>query len=1264
MKVANKFSFTWFARFCLVVLASACVLAPAFAQIQNGVFTGTVTDQTGAVVPNAEVSVINVGTAQTVTIKTDANGSYRVSALPIGAYKINVTAPGFKTAVRTGLDLSVGTVQRIDFQLQLGEKAETVTVEATASLVIVDDVRLYETVGKGQVANLPLNGRNVYDLMQMTPGALNVTGVSFENGENTVVNGMRPNFSGFLINGVSNKGLSGGASTTPNADIVEEFQMLTLNMSAQYGTSAGAVVNVVTKSGTNTFHGTGYEFFRDDALDANPFFRNQAGVPRQPLRFNQFGVTATGPIFKDKLFFSASYQGERFNTSAPPTPIGTESPEWRTVVVASAVSSTLSNAAPNPLFRSTAALIYKDFPTAFPGNPLSPLSSTLSGFVGGAAGFASLMCADSYPTGFTNIATKFQALFGVTAADQLLMAGCSVIPALTPGFVTNRNMPFINDNILSFGSQSAGNLYNGNEFSARLDYLMGKSDKLFGEFYWQKSSDRFGPANASSGIHGFKNPFEGFSPNFQANWIHTFSPNWINEARIGYQRNRGDIRTATPGVPSIGFGDGSAGFGSYNGYPQLFRENVYSYSEMMSFNKGKHSIKAGVDFRRNLENSEFNVARPSYYFFDQLYFAADAPAEIVAGIDPGFASGKSPSLDSNVRYWRNLEMGAFIQDDWKARPNLTISIGMRYDLFGRHKESTGKVTTFIPGPGGITPANVGFLEWISNANVPAGSPGCTTPQQIARVVMAGVCGPGGFSIAKTIGGADHNNFGPRVGFAWDPFSNGKTSVRAGFGVSYEGTLYNPLSNSRWNPPFYSFNINDNALFGSTDQVVYGPTTCAGSPLVCSPSGAAPTYTGPPTNPGMGSGAQATGNISGHAASNSNTAFLTGIVYPEGIRDPYILNYYFGVQREIMPKTTVEINYVGTQGNKLFRAEQVNRAPGIRCNNNPASASFCIGPDGLVGTADDGTAFAQGRLLTGLNQRFLNINYGNLRVWENVSRSWYNSLQVSLRRQMSRGLMFTVNYTWSHSIDTGSGWHSGAVTANGGAAGDGYSLDHTRPLLDRGNSTFDIRHRLVFNYVWEFPWLKDQKGFIGHLLGGWQYNGIWSFQSGAHWTPYCAAGNSCDFNFDGTRNDRPDDINGNNINASHFQYANGYFAVGSNSAFGCAFSTSGACTGSGAGKPMFFARPCTACNGSLGRNTMLGPGQYVTDQSLFKNIKITERFTAQFRFEVYNAFNRTNFLLPSSSTGANFANRITSRNFGQSAGTLNPRNIQFGIKLLW
>jgi len=1227
---------------------------PAHAQLTSGVFTGTVTDPQGASVVGAEVAITNVGTGSTVTTKTSADGIYRVSELPVGAYKFTVAAAGFKKALKTGVYLNSGNIERVDFKLELGQQTETVMVEAGAVQVQTEDSRLSTTIGSTQISNLPLNGRNVFDLITLAPGAVDVTGVSFENGHSTVINGLRPNFSGFLVNGSSDKGLSGGVVTVPNADIVQEFQELTLNMSAQYGNSASAIVNVVTKSGTNALHGSVYEFFRNDKLDANDFFRNKSTdinpatrVNDKPakLRFNQFGGTVTGPIWKDHLFFTASYQGDRFITQAAPTPIVSETPEWRAAVVA---------ALPN----SVAAKIYGNFPTVSPGDYNGPDSTDVAGYVGN---FLNYTCPSNYPTGFTNVATKFQTLFGVTAAEAAACPGLTVQAGSIP-----RNTPFLNDNILLFGSQVQGNLFNGNEWSTRIDWVR-TNDRVFGEYYWQHSSDAFGPANASSGIHGFKNPTATHTPSLSASWVHTFSPNWINEARAGYVLNRGDTNVAVPGVPSVGFDDGTAGFGSYNGYPQFFHENIYTYGDMMSFQRGKHSIKVGADFRRNIENSEFNIARPSYYFQDQLFFAADAPYGMVAGVDPGFASNQPAQLADNFRHWRNLEIGAFIQDDWKVSKKLTVNVGLRWDLFTRHTEKSGKVTTFLPGPGCQFQSNGFCADAILNANIRAGSPGCTTPFQISHVVLAGVCGPGGFAIAKSLGAGNHKNFGPRAGFAYDPWGNGKSVIRGGFGLSYEGTLYNPLSNSRWNPPFYSFNQNLNKLGGGNGVVVYGPTAtnpdgtanCNPVTSACVPSGAPVTFAGGPgQNPGIGTGTQATGNIQGYYFGNPNTANLTGIIFPEGIRDPYVLNYFFGVQREILPRTVLEVNYVGTQGRRLFRAEQGNRLPGIRCSAVPLTSAgkpnpnFCPGKDGLTGTADDGTAVDTfGRTLTGLDRRFLNPNYGRLRIWDNVSKSWYHGLQVTVKQQATRGLVFNVNYAYSHSIDTGSDWHSGATSANGSAAGDGYSLDPTQPQLDRGNSTFDIRHRISFNYVYELPWMKEQKGFAGHVLGGWQYQGLWALQSGAHFTPYCAVGNNCDFNYDGERNDRPDAAV-NHFSASRDQWANGWFNAG---------TAPGSCR-FGAG--CFFTRPCIACDGNLGRNTFEGPGIFNTDQSVFKNFKMSERFNLQFRFEVFNAFNHANFKLPSSATGANFANRITSSNFGQSAGEISPRLIQLALKVLF
>jgi outer membrane receptor protein involved in Fe transport len=1246
-------------QFCLVLLSLLALSLGAYAQVTNGQFTGTVTDPSGAAIGNAKVTVINVGTNLSVTTTTTETGLYKFNELPAGTYRITAEAQGFKTVTNTDLVLASGTIQRADFKMQLGQTREVIEVTGEAAAVNTEDSKLSSTVTASQVANLPLNGRNVYDLIQMAPGAVNVRGVVSENGANTVVNGLRENFNGFLINGSSNKGLSGGTVNQPIEDTVQEFQELTLNMSAQYGNSAGSMTNIITKAGTNAYHGSGWEFLRNDYFDANDFFANQNGTPRQALRFNQFGGTFGGPIIRDKMFFFLSYQDNRFRESAPPTTVTAETPEWRNAVIA---------ALPN----SAAALLYKNFAPTQPGSVIAGsdltdyLAASDSGINGSKApDFPHLLCADQ-----TNalIASRMAAIVGVTAADQIAMAGngCSSIPALQVGTFPRTGVPVLENTIAINGSQNqtftgSGNLFNGWELSGRLDYNFTPRDRFFVQLAWNRITDKFGFPNTVTNSNGrgpgFLNPAIAKSPNGQISYIHTFSPTVLNEFRAGYALNIvGDVTTALPGVPDLRFDDGSMGFGSYAGYPQTFHENVYTYSDLVSISHGKHNLKVGVDFRRNLENSEFNVARPSYYFFDNLFFAADSPYTQTAGVDPGILSNTPAHLASNFRHWRNLEMGAFFQDDWKVTRNLTLNLGIRYDLYTRHNELNNQVTTFILGPGSSFLDNLQTgAGQIKDASVP-----CTDPQ----AQIAGVCGPGGFTTAKSLGKGDHNNVGPRVGFAWDVFGNAKTSLRGGFGVSYEGTLYNPLSNSRWNLPFYSFNSASNSLVGDVNTVIYGPYTC--NPACVPDATAAPTFAGAATNPNQGVGAQAAGNLTGWDPSNPNLAILTGIVFPQGIRDPYVYNYYLGLQHELRPKLILEANYVGTTGHKLFRAQNVNRAPGERlpeglCATDNLGRRVCSQID-TVNTPGN----AVGRL---------NPNFGTLRVWQNVVNSNYNALQLSLKKQATHGLTFNLNYTYSHAIDDGSTWHSGSTSANGAGAGEGYTTDVNLPGLDRSNSIFDIRHRIVANYIWELPWYRSQPGIIGHILGGWLYNGIVSWQSGAHWEPWtftnggdpvgsiangsgapCTQadidGNNCfnsggDFNLDGVRNDRPN-VSASNFNPSHDQWANGW---------GSGFKFTGATQASANG---FFSRPCLACVGSEGRNTFIGPSFVSWDTSLFKKIKITERVNAEFRAEAFNILNHTNFQLPGAGGATN--NRTNSGSFGLSGGTFNPRNLQFGLKI--
>src|SRR5450755_3848965 len=319
-------------QFCLAVFAVLALSFSAFAQVQFGQFTGTITDPTSAAIANAKITVNNPATDLTLTATTNSSGNYTVKELPVGVYKITVEAAGFKTTSNAAVTANAGTIAHVDFKMQIGKASEVVEVTGEAAAVNTEDSKLATTVSSTQINNLPLNGRNVFDLMQLSSGAVNVQGVDMENGHNTVVNGLREDFNGFLINGVSNKGLSGGVVNVPIEDTVEEFQQLQLNMSAQYGNSAGGTVNLVTKSGTNAWHGSGWEYIRNNALDANEFFLNQSGVAKPALHFNQFGFTLGGPIVKDKLFFFLSLQGDRFKTTGTPITETQESAIWRTAV--------------------------------------------------------------------------------------------------------------------------------------------------------------------------------------------------------------------------------------------------------------------------------------------------------------------------------------------------------------------------------------------------------------------------------------------------------------------------------------------------------------------------------------------------------------------------------------------------------------------------------------------------------------------------------------------------------------------------------------------------------------------------------------------------------------------------------------------------------------------------------------------------------------------------------------------------------------------
>jgi len=646
--------------------------------------TGVVSDPSGAVVPGATVTVTNQATAVSRTHTTNSAGVYHFLALIPGHYTIKVVARGFETYISKDNVLSADRVFGLNVTLKVGAETQTVTVESAAPMVNTQEGRLSDLVSGSEAVQLPLNGRNIYQLMQLVPGAVNSVQVDFEAGAGgamTNINGTRANFNGFLLDGVANKGLSGGSDAGPAPDFVQEFRIQTNDFSAQYSESAGSITDVSIKSGTNQFHGDLFEFMRNDALNARNFF---SGPTVDPWKLNQFGGTIGGPIKKDKLFFFAGYQGERFRTQAP-AQYTTETPQF-----ASAVESTLPS--------SVAALLYKNFPAPAPAfgiqtvGQVAAAQATSEGWPIGSPYAGTAMLTDpimaytdpcflnqfnlfgqpSYPGGpplgnAQALANRMASLVGVTNGEQAQIAkniaavpGCAGLSA--PGVqagALGANAPmqgFVN---ASSATRTLNQFYDGDEYVGRIDY-QGDTNRIFGRFYWQANSDPNGVV-ASYTTRGFTVPTTNSFPGAAFGFTHNFSANTINEFHAGWIRNQtSSIPSGSNfGVPSISFDNGVALFGAYNGFPQFFNEDVFDLQDMVAIVKGAHSLKIGWEGRRNYENSQFNVGRPSYAFFDPIYFAADQPYAQFSGVNPALVGGGTPALDTNIRAWRNYEVGAF-----------------------------------------------------------------------------------------------------------------------------------------------------------------------------------------------------------------------------------------------------------------------------------------------------------------------------------------------------------------------------------------------------------------------------------------------------------------------------------------------------------------------------------------------------------------------------------------------------------------------------
>ncbi len=1093
---------------------------------QNASVSGTVTDPSGAVVPNANITITNSETGLVRTAVTSGTGTYSIPDLPAGQYDITVEASGFTTVKLAAVTLTVGQSLTENASLQTGQVSQTVQVDETATAPIeLETAQLTTVINQKEMQDLPLLTRNPYDLVGLTPGVM----MSNSGLGGYSVNGASERNNNFLLDGQDNNdtsvpGIPGGLLQL-NPDATQEFQVISNNFLPEYGRNTGAIVNIITKGGTDQFHGDLYEFNRVRAMAARDFF-NTTDQPQNPFVRNDFGYSFGGPIKKDKTFFFVNDEWQRFRTTL-----------------------TTDSTVPTAAYRS-GVFNYDGYNVnlANPGSPNNVLGLPLDPTIQKVLGLLPLPNAGN-----------IDALRGTYRFPQTSQT---------------------NDATTAF----------------KVDHRFSDKENVSGRFSYFGFGDP-NPAYSDivPGIGGYGQGEQTYAIGLTLE--STFTPTLINEARAGFNRAYSSFTCSgvaavdalgpldnngygtdyvLPGIGTIGCGV----LGDSNGQARL--TGTYNFDDALTKVSGAHTMKFGADIRWIFENGDDNFgSRPTDSF--NLFSTFGQPAVNLDAANPCSASSSNPGCSdlllqdmagallgvvaqqsqtqffnktgqqtaTDFRKFRQAEYDGFVQDSWKIFPNLTLNVGMRYEFNTVPYEVNNNLSNLFQYTQGPSPFTFQIV------------------------------GPG---TGHQLYNNDFTGFEPRFGLAWDPFHNGKTSVRGGYGIFHDRIFGNLIGNARGNPPFSeSF------------------TAFPGAPV-----------TGLPLPP-----------VQTPSATVTDGAYISPVLFQSDMRLPRSQNWNFGIERELANSLVLEVNYVGSHANYLPRVIDGNQplpqlvqswiAQGV----NPAALQF----NTLVLPVSEGGYPSV--LNTALFEPSVNQSTGN---------STYNSLQAKLNKRYSHGMDFQVSYTYSHAIDD---LADPLVPAAGNRSFPRNSFDLNQ---ERGNSDFDLRHRLVFNFSYELPFGKD-KAWMNHgpaatILGNWVLSGIGTFQSG-----------------------HPFDIF-STTDSQHTLLSQRAELVGNPAIPAGADQTE-------TGPPLSaFAQPAIGQIPNLGRNVFTGPTYYDVDAALLKNFTFTERWRLQFRAESYNLLNRPEFAQPDNSI-------VDTNTFGYSLstlqredGTTSNRQIQLGLKLIF
>jgi hypothetical protein len=1031
------------------------------AQEVTGTIGGTILDPTGAAVPQAKVAIINLDRNQVVrTITTEASGVYSAPFLPVGSYAVRAEAAGFKTETHSGIALNVNDVLKINLTMQVGAVTETVEVTSSAAQVELGSPASAGTVDSEQVHELSLATRNYEQLLVLMPGVIsNATdelyiGNSLPSGSAATipysVNGARNSSNNWTVDGADNvdRGSNLTLSTFPSVDAIQQFKVQRASYTADAGRAGGAQVNVVTKGGTSKFHGNLYEYFRNDVLYANNWANNAnkvnlvnrtdatapctaanykdcyAKVP--PVRWNDFGFTIGGPVplgksDHNKTFFFYSQ-------------------EWHKVI---------NYATFNPILPTQAMLA---------GNFSQPVCVEFSGTT-------CTLTGTSIPTSQWN---SNSAAYVKDIFSKLPLSATNTATATTSGFFPVRNV------------------YDARQEMGRIDHTFSERFSLYGRF----TIDDI-PTTEAGGLFG-QSSVPGMattqtnSPGRGAvlHTVNIIRPSIVNDAGFNFSQsailtkplgltaksNSPDINPKEPFtnpegvVPSIAFGgflSGANGAGPYTDY-----NRNYAWFDNLTWMKGRHSVKFGVSLNKYQKTENANSGQGTFTFNNLGVPTGtsnyqQAWANFLLGNVSSFTQ-PSTDISPDVRAWQNE---AYVQDDFKVTSRLTLYGGVRWSFFGQPHDANGIMTNFDPAL--YDPAKAPTINPANGTVIPG-----TANWQLNGIIVGGQNSPFGDKISND----SYRNFAPRIGLAWDPFGTGKTSIRAGYGIYYDATLFGTYEQNQFaNPPFVASVNYTNANFSDVSSGTAGIS---------------------PLSP------QATSVLALHATQ-----------LPANV--PYTQNWNLTIQRQIARDTVLEVAYVGSKGTHLQGVVDLNEAyPGA------AYAAGLHQPNGntVFTTADE----------PNINAVKPFRGFAGITAIETAFDSNYHSLQVNFRRNFHGGGLLGVVYTYGK-----------VLTDNGSDRNNAPQNSYNWHEGEYSRAPWDRTQVLTVNYVYTLPFFRHGRGILPTALGGWELSGILSTYTGQPLTVTTGSVDPAGLGIlsTGPASVRPDQICNPNTNAPHQYGAN-------------------------------------------------------------------------------------------------------------------------------